>query len=111
MGLNILASSPNRISWKYFKVIVKDDECLENIVNIANTCINLSYWLMYFKLSPSIIISKPNKAFYNSLKSFCSIVLLNMLENLIEKVVGEHLQFHSIANNFVYPNQLRELKQ
>jgi len=34
-----------------------------------------------------------------------------MLEKLIEKAIGKHLQFHLIANNFIHPNQLRELKQ
>jgi len=34
-----------------------------------------------------------------------------MLGKLIEKVIGKCLQFHMIANNFIYPYQLGELKQ
>jgi len=108
---NSSALGPNRISWKYFKMIVKDEECLENIVNIANVYINLGHESLHFKLSSSIIIFKPNKATYNSPKSFYPIILLNILEKLIEKVIGECLQFHSIANNFVHPNQPGGLKQ
>jgi len=62
-------------------------------------------------MSTLIIISKPNKVSYNSLKIFFSIVLLNTLGKLIEKVIGERLQYQPIASDFIYPNQLSELKQ
>jgi len=88
---NLSASGPNRISWKHLKIIVKDEECLGNIVNIANMCINLGHWPLHFKSSLSIIIPKLNKAAYDFLKSFYSIVFLNTLGKLIEKVIGEHL--------------------
>ena len=48
---------------------------------------------------------------YDSPKMFCPIVLLHSLEKHIEKVIGEWLQFHLISNNFIYPNQLGEIKQ
>jgi len=108
---NSSAPRPDRISWKYLKLIIKDNKCLEEIINIANTCINLGYWLSHFKTSSSIIISKPNKVAYDSSKSFYLFILLNTLGKLIEKVIGEQLQFHLIANNFIYPNQLERLKQ
>ena len=73
---------------------------------IANTCINLSYWLSHFKMLLSIIISKPNKASYDLSKIFQPIILLNMLGKLIKKVIGKRPQFQAISNNFVHPNQL-----
>jgi len=108
---NLSASRLDRILWKHLKLIIKDDKCLENIVNITNIYINLGHWLSHFKASLSIIIPKSNKITYDSFKSFYSIVLLNTLSKLIEKVISEHLQFYSIANNLIYPNQLEELKQ
>jgi len=39
-----------------------------------------------------------------------SIVLLNMLGKLIEKVIGDRLQFHVISNNFIHQSQLSGLK-
>ena len=99
------------ISWKHLKVVVDDNKYLFNIVNITNTYIDLGHWLSYFKMSTLIIISKPNKVSYNSLKIFFSIVLLNTLGKLIEKVIGERLQYQPIASDFIYPNQLSELKQ
>ena len=81
--------------------------CLTNIVNIANTCIDHQYWPNHFKELTSIIIPKPNKVLYNSPEMFHPIVLLNILGKLIEKVIGEHLQFHAISNNFeqFHPSQ------
>ena len=57
-----------------------------------------------------IIIPKPNKTSYDSPKSFRPIVLLNMLGKLIEKVIGERIQFHVVTNDFIYPSQLDKLK-
>ena len=69
---------------------------MTNIVNITNACINLSYWPMHFKRSSSIIISKPNKSLYDSSKSFRPIVLLNTIGKLIEKVINNKIQVHTI---------------
>jgi len=57
-----------------------------------------------------IVIPKPNKSSYNSLKSFRPIVLLNTMGKLIENVIGEKLQFHVISNNFIHQSQLGGLK-
>jgi len=57
-----------------------------------------------------IIISKPKKPLYDSSKSFRPIILLNTLGKLIEKVIRERIQFHVVANNFIYPSQLGGLK-
>ena len=67
---NLSILGPDHISQKHLKAVVKDNKCLSNIVNIANICINLGHWPTYFKISLSIIISKPNKTAYNSLKTF-----------------------------------------
>jgi len=85
--------------------------CLKRIINIADICFELGYWPLHFKISTSIIIPKPNKESYNSLKTFRSIVLLNTLGKLIEKVISECLQFYLISNNFIHSSQLGGLKQ
>jgi len=57
-----------------------------------------------------VIIPKLNKSSYNSPKSFRLIILLNTLGKLIKKVIGERIQFHIVANNFIYLSQLDGLK-
>ena len=105
---NLLTLELDKLFWKYLKAIVKDDVCLNNLVNIANTCINLGYWLPYFKMLSSIIIPKSNK---DSPKMFCPIFLLNTIGKLIEKVIGKRLQFQVISKNFIHQCQLGSLKQ
>jgi len=57
-----------------------------------------------------IIIPKPNKLSYDFLKSSRPIVLLNTISKLIEKVIGDRLQFQVISNNFIHQSQLGGLK-
>ena len=101
---------PDKISWGHLKCIIKDKSCLKNIVYIANTCLELGHWPNHFKKSTMIVISKPTKSFYDSLKSFRPIVLLNTLGKLIKKVIRERLQLQAISNNFIHQSQLGGLK-
>ena len=104
------APGPDKLLWCHLKFIVKNDDYLTNIINIADSCINLGYWLNYFKISSTIIILKPNKTSYDQLKVFQPIILLNTLGKLIEKVIAERLQFTVAHNDFIHPSQLGGLK-
>jgi len=107
---NLSTPELDKLSWNYLKTILTDDVCITNIIKIANTCIDLGYWPNHFKRSSIVIIPKPNKSLYDSPKSFRPIVLLNTLGKLIEKVIGERIQFHVITNDFIHPSQLGGLK-
>ena len=74
------------------------------------TCASNLYWPSHFKILSTIVISKPNKASYDLLKSFQPIILLNTMGKLIKKVIGERLQFQVVNNNFIHYSQLRGLK-
>ena len=100
----------DRMSWHHWKIIIKNDECLSKIINIANACINLGFWPEYFKVSATVIITKPNKLSYDNPKAFRPIVLLNTLGKVIEKVIAERIQFIVASNNFLHPSQLGGLK-
>ena len=76
--------------------------CLKKIINIADVCFELGHWHLHFKVFTSIIIPKPNKESYNSSKAFRSIVLLNTIGELIEKVISNRLQSQLISNNFIH---------
>ena len=104
------APGPNKVTWGHLKCILKDKSCLRNIISITNTCFDLSHWPNHFKKLTTIVIPKPNKPSYDSVKSFRPIVLLNTLGKLIEKVIGERLQFQAILNNFIHQSQLGGLK-
>ena len=40
---NSSVPGPNKLSWSHLKIILKDDDCLNLIVNIANACIEVGY--------------------------------------------------------------------
>ena len=108
---NILSTpNPEKLDWRHLKHILSNKLYLKNIINITNTCLNINYWLSHFKTSTTIVILKSNKVSYNIPKLFRSIVLLNTLGKLIEKVIGDRLQFYVISNNFIHQSQLGGLK-
>ena len=45
---NSFTSSPNKLSWRHLKSIIKDKVCLKRIINIANACVELGQWLSHF---------------------------------------------------------------
>ena len=104
------APGPDKMSWRHWKLIFKNDNCLSKIINITNACINLGHWPNYFKTSSTVIIPKPNKTLYDSPKVFHPIVLFNTLGKLVEKVIAERIQFIVASNNFIHSNQLGGLK-
>ena len=99
---NSFAPGPDKLLWYYLKFIINNKACLGKIINITNTCFEISWWLSYLKSSKTIVIPKLNKKLHDSPKSFQPIVLLNMLGKLIEKVIGEYLQFFLISNDFIH---------
>jgi len=92
------------MTWRHWKLIIKNEECLSRIINIADACINLGHWPKYFKVSTTVIIPKPNKSSYDTPKAFRPIVLLNTLGKLIEKVIADRLQHLVAANDFIHPS-------
>ena len=41
---DLSAPGPDKLTWRHLKFIVNQDTCLSNIINIADSCINLGYW-------------------------------------------------------------------
>ena len=100
---NLSAPGLDKLTWSHIKRIIRNKECITKFIDIANACINLGHWPSYFKTSITVVIPKPNKAVYNSPKSFYLIVLSNTIGKLFEKIIGEWLQFLTISNNFIHP--------
>ena len=107
---NSSAPGLDKLTWSHLKSILKDNECLNVIIHIANICIELEHWPLHFKKSTMVVIPKPNKKLYDSPKLFRPIVFLNTVGKLIEKVIRERLQFNTASNNFIHPSQLSSLK-
>ena len=107
---NSSTPSPNKLSWRHIKKIVKKKKSIIKLIDITNACIDLDHWLSHFKVLTIVIIPKLNKVLYNLSKLFHSIVLLNTTGKLSKKMIRERLQFLLISNNFIYSCQLGGLK-
>ena len=99
---NLSTPGLDKLSWSHLKHVLKNNVYLNNIIRITNACLDLGYWLSHFKISTTIIIPKPNKSLYDTSKFFRPIIWLNILGKLIEKVIGDRLQFYAISNNFIH---------
>ena len=108
---NSSAPGPDKLIWSHIKFIIKDKDCISNLIDITNTCIDLGYWPSHFKSSITVIIPKPNKSAYNSPKSYQPIVLLNTIGKLFKKMIRKCLQFYTISNEFIHQSRLGGLKQ
>ena len=62
---NSSAPGPDKLTWNHIKFIIRNEDCVFKLIDIANTCIDLGYWLSHFKTSTTIIIPKPNKSVYD----------------------------------------------
>ena len=102
--------SLDKLTWSHIKSIIRNVNYICKFFDITNTCIELGHWLSHFKISIMVVIPKPNKAIFDSPKSYQPIVLLNTIGKLFEKMIGECLQFHMISNCFIYSSQLRDFK-
>ena len=80
--------------WSHINSIIRNKDCICKFINIANTCIDLGHWPSHFKTSTIVVIvnkgkkisiPKPNKATFNSPKSYHLIVLLNTIRKLFKK--------------------------
>jgi len=108
---NSSALGLDKLTWNHIKSIIRNEDCIFKLIDIANACIDLGHWPSHFKTSTTIVIPKPNKFTYDFPKLYRPIVLLNMIGKLFKKMIGECLQFHTISNSFIHHSQLEGLKQ
>ena len=95
--------------WSHINSIIRNKDCSCKFINIANTCIDLGHWPSHFKTSTMVVIvnkgkkisiPKPNKATFNSPKSYHLIVLLNTIRKLFKKWL------ENVFNSIWFPTTL-----
>ena len=101
---NISAPSSDYITLWYLKLILSNNTCAVGILFLANAYLSLHHWPRHFKESISVIIPKPGKPAYDTPKAFRSIILLNTLGKLIEKMIVRRLQFDAVQYGILHLN-------
>jgi len=67
---NLSMPGLDKLTWSHIKSIIRNNDCICKFIDIANTCIELEHWLSHFKTSTTVVIPKPNKAMFDSPKSY-----------------------------------------
>jgi hypothetical protein len=104
--LSCSAPGLDHVTWSHLKRILPDSVISGKILSLADACLWVGYWPSHFKESVSVIIPKPGKPSYSTLKSFQPIVLLSTLGKLIEKMISTQLQFDGVKFGVFHSNQL-----
>ena len=71
---------------------------------MADACLSLCHWLRHFTELVYVIIHKLDKSAYDTPKVFRLIVLLNILDKVIEKMIVRQLQFDAVKYGILYSN-------
>jgi len=67
---NSLTPGLDKSSWRHLKRTIKDVTCIYRFIDITNIYINIGRWLLYFKVSTTIVIPKQNKESYDFPKAY-----------------------------------------
>ena len=98
---NFSTPGPNKLTWRYLKKIVKNKECINKLIDIANICIDLDHWPSHFKTSTTVIILKPNKTLYDSAILFhpiCYDSKLKVLSNETTLVLSNTRELNRVPS-------------
>jgi hypothetical protein len=99
------APGPDHLTWPCIKAILTHDSIAQMIARLFTSCIQNSYWPSQLKASLTVVIPKPNKQSYVSLKAYRPIVLLSCLGKLGEKIIADYIQFDCIKYSLLHPAQ------
>ena len=102
---NTSAPGLDHLTWCHLKILLSMPACDKALVKLFNAIMTSGAWPQEFKEAVSIIIPKPKKDDYSVPKAYWPIALLNTLGKLLTKIVANHLQFDSIANNLLRAGQ------
>ncbi|TFY81421.1 hypothetical protein EWM64_g2600 [Hericium alpestre] len=71
---------------------------------------HITWPVVKFKASTTVVIPKPKKTDYTVLKAYCPIVLLSCLGKLCEKVIANRLQFEALKHSIFHLSQCGGVK-
>lgn len=116
---NFSAPGPDNVSWFWLKQIVRDESGPKYsredtsdklntehvIITYYNACMKYRVQPKIFKVSKTVVIAKPNRPDYTKAKAYRSIVLLNCLGKLMEKIIAQRLQVEGQKYGIMHPCQ------
>ncbi len=100
------ASRSNDISNRVLKVLV--NKLISHFLNLFKVCVELSYHSLCFRKTHIIALKKSKKKNYTNIKTYKSIVLLNILDKTLKSIIAQRINDLTKTHDLLLINQINE---
>ncbi len=100
------ASRSNDISNRVLKVLV--NKLISHLLNLFQVCVELNYYSLCFRKTHIIALKKSKKKNYTNVKTYKSIVLLNILDKALKSIIAQRNSDLTKTHDLLSINQMNE---
>ncbi len=86
------------------------NKLISHLLNLFRVCVELSYHLLCFRETHIIALKKSRKKNYTNIKTYKSIVLLNILNKALKSIIAQRINNLTKAHDLLSINQMSERK-
>ncbi len=83
---------------------------MSHLINLFRVCATLNYHSRCFRETYIIILKKIDKKNYTNIKTYKSIVFLNILDKVFESIIARRINDLTKAHDLFFVNQMKERK-
>jgi hypothetical protein len=102
------ASKLDDIFNRIFKIFV--NKLMSHLINLFRVCATLNYHSRCFRETHIIILKKLDKKNYTNIKTYKSIVLLNIFDKTFESIIARRINDLTEAYDIFFVNQIKKRK-
>ncbi len=100
------ASRSNDISNRVLKILV--NKLISHFLNLFRICVELNYHSRCFKKTHIIALKKSKKINYTNIKTYKSIVLLNIFDKTLKSIIAQRINDLTKTHDLLSINQMSE---
>jgi hypothetical protein len=100
------ASKSNDISNRVLKFLV--NKLISHFLNLFRVCVELNYYSLCFKKTHIIALKKSKKKNYMNIKTYKSIVLLNIFDKTLKSIIAQRINDLTKTHDLLSINQMSE---
>ncbi len=102
------ASKSNDISNRVLKVLV--NKLISHLLSLFQVCVELSYHSLCFRETHIIALKKSKKKNYTNVKTYRSIVLLNIFDKALKSIIAQRISDLTKTHDLLSFSQMSERK-
>ncbi len=100
------ASRSNDISNRVLKILV--NKLISHFLNLFQICVELNYHSLCFRKTHIIALKKSKKKNYTNVKTYRSIVLLNIFDKTLKSIIAQRINDLTKTHDLLSINQMSE---